>query len=282
MASCRSAPVLPGTWTARPRCVPLPNAGPGEFSLSECGNGAVACGIVIPFVQAQVLGCFLSKRRTFRRGFGAGHDYTLQSPLQQLRVVDVGSSHHHAQGSAFRVDQDALLAPRFTPPKRVEGRTFEFSFPLPPSKQPKRTQSADISKNSSPKQRVAGQQKGRKSDGPAEKATPKSAKAENHAQLKTVNRTNEAAPSKGNIKLQDRRAYNRMRSQLPERKESHRLYQKKRREKAKERGQCRSCSNPSIPGQIRCVSCAEHHRESHRRYDAKRKAMADPALTTEK
>ena len=88
-------------------------------TVSECGNGTVACGIVIPFVQAQVLGCFLSKRRTFRRGFGAGHDYTLQSPLQQLRVVDVGSGHHHAQGSAFRVDQHALLAPRFTPVRGV-------------------------------------------------------------------------------------------------------------------------------------------------------------------
>ena len=32
MPSCRSAPGSPGTWTASPRCVPPPNAGPGGFS----------------------------------------------------------------------------------------------------------------------------------------------------------------------------------------------------------------------------------------------------------
>ena len=60
------------------------SAGYGD---GECGNGTS-----IPFVFWAV-----SSRNGGLSGFGAGHDYTLQSPLQQLRVVDVGSGHHHAQ-----------------------------------------------------------------------------------------------------------------------------------------------------------------------------------------
>ena len=49
MASCRSAPVSPGTWTASPRCVPPPTAGldgfscpTGPISLRQYGGSAAA------------------------------------------------------------------------------------------------------------------------------------------------------------------------------------------------------------------------------------------------
>ena len=44
MASCLSAPILPGTWTARPRCVPPPTAVPGEFACPIGPASARRCG----------------------------------------------------------------------------------------------------------------------------------------------------------------------------------------------------------------------------------------------
>ena len=48
-----------------------------------------------------------------------------------------------------------------------------------------------------------------------------------------------------------------------------------RRQKAKEASKCRDCSKPAIPGQTRCEACAESHRQSRRRSDAKRRATAN-------
>ena len=81
----------------------LPNA-PDMRTVLVGGNGPVACGIVIPFVQAQVL-----------RDLGAPHYHAPQGRSQHFRVMDVGSSHRNAQGSACCVDQDALLASGFAP-----------------------------------------------------------------------------------------------------------------------------------------------------------------------
>ena len=72
----------------------------------------------------------------------------------------------------------------------------------------------------------------------------------------------------------DRREYDQKRNQLPERREQHRLLAQDKRRKALALGLCRSCKNPSIPGQTRCPTCAEKHRLSRRLYDAKRRAMA--------
>ena len=46
------------------------------------------------------------------------------------------------------------------------------------------------------------------------------------------------------------------------------------RQKAKLLGKCQNCSKPAIPGQTRCFSCAEQHRQSRRGSDAKRRAAA--------
>ena len=69
-----------------------------------------------------------------------------------------------------------------------------------------------------------------------------------------------------------RREYDRARSQNPERKEYWRLLAQEKRQRAKELGQCRNCSKQAIPGQTRCPTCAEKHRESRRRGNAKRRA----------
>ena len=83
MAGLVVAPVC--TWTASPRCVPPPIAGRGSpidpasppqsdmRTVLESGNGPVACGIVIPFVQAQVLSAFRTR-----------HHYTLQVGLKSF------------------------------------------------------------------------------------------------------------------------------------------------------------------------------------------------------
>ena len=62
--------------------------------------------------------------------------------------------------------------------------------------------------------------------------------------------------------------------------EYRRLLAQEKRRKARELGQCRSCSNPAIPGQTRCPTCAEKHRESLRRIRAERMAMAEDTEAT--
>ena len=66
---------------------------------SDVGDGSVACGVVIPLVQAQVLDTFWPV-----------HHYALQRRPEEFRVVDISSGHHHAQWPAGPVDQDAFLA----------------------------------------------------------------------------------------------------------------------------------------------------------------------------
>ena len=75
----------------------------------------------------------------------------------------------------------------------------------------------------------------------------------------------------------DRREYERLRGQRPERKEAHRQAQIKRRQRARELGLCRSCNAKAIPGQTRCETCAEKHRTARRVYDVKRREAAKQA-----
>ena len=72
-------------------------------------------------------------------------------------------------------------------------------------------------------------------------------------------------------KHQSRQDYERTRRQNPERKEALRKYEQKRYERAKEQGLCRHCGEQAIPGQTRCESCAEKHRQQNRRRAAERK-----------
>ena len=71
---------------------------------------------------------------------------------------------------------------------------------------------------------------------------------------------------------ENRREYEQNRSQRTERKQFGRDQQKKRRQRAKELGICKTCSQPAIPDQTRCPSCAEKNRQQHRSAKAKRQA----------
>ena len=69
----------------------------------------------------------------------------------------------------------------------------------------------------------------------------------------------------------------------PEHKEASRRAAKDWRESAKELGLCRDCRKQAIPKQTRCEACAEKHRVSRRKNDAKRRTAArgNPARVPE-
>ena len=133
-----------------------------------------------------------------------------------------------------------------TPHGRVEGRTWELFFDLP---WPKNTGST------SRKKPVQARHQKRATVKTTRKAIPK------HRQNPT--------PARVEAKHQDRLEYDRQRNQNPERKEQQRLHAKEKRLQAKEAGLCRHCSEPAIPGQTRCETCAENHRQYRRRSKAR-------------
>ena len=57
--------------------------------------------------------------------------------------------------------------------------------------------------------------------------------------------------------------------------EYRRRYAEEQRQRAKQLGKCQKCSKAAIPGQSRCKTCAEAHRQSRRRSDAKRRGTAE-------
>ena len=59
------------------------------------------------------------------------------------------------------------------------------------------------------------------------------------------------------------------------------MAEQKRRQKAKELGLCRHCSNEAIPGQTRCETCAEKHRQAYRKSDADRRASSQSTVKSE-
>ena len=75
--------------------------------------------------------------------------------------------------------------------------------------------------------------------------------------------------------------YDRQRNKTPERREQNRLNAQEKRRRAKEQGLCRHCPNPAIPNQTRCPSCAEKHRVSRRKWQARRKEEQESVVTTE-
>ena len=151
----------------------------------------------------------------------------------------------------------------------MEGRTFEFSFPLPGSAQRKRNPSkiAGPGKNAEPKT-----QKDPKA-GTSGSPKPKSSVH----QLNGDNTPQETPLAKTNGTRQNRRAYEKVRNKTPERREYNRRLAQEQRQKAKELGQCPHCGEPAIPGQTRCEQCAEQHRVSRRAYDRRRGAVAKQA-----
>ena len=88
-------------------------------------------------------------------------------------------------------------------------------------------------------------------------------------------------PALAEAKGQEQAEYERLRQQRPERKEANRRTGRERRQRAKNLGLCRNCGKPAIPGQTRCITCAENHRQSRRRSDAIRRAAAKEMATTD-
>ena len=136
---------------------------------------------------------------------------------------------------------------RAKPHARVEGRTFEHSFPLPSRK----------SKNNQ------GQKQQRKSnaDGkPVKKTAPKTRV--------------EPTPAEVEARAENRRKYDQKRRQTLERKELHRRVAQARRDEAKSLGLCKDCANVAIPDLTRCETCNAKHQASRSRRTAKENAAA--------
>ncbi len=92
---------------------------------------------------------------------------------------------------------------------------------------------------------------------------------------KSRRETDSSGPATQEAKLLRCREYEQARSKSPERMEYNRRLAQEQRQKAKELGQCRNCSEPAILSQTRCPRCAEAHRQSRRHSDARRRATAE-------
>ena len=77
------------------------------------------------------------------------------------------------------------------------------------------------------------------------------------------------APVRPKKPVQRRDAYDEAKNKTTERREYKRIRAREERQRAKELGRCRSCPNPAIPDQTRCPTCADKHRQSHRRHSEK-------------
>ena len=56
------------------------------------------------------------------------------------------------------------------------------------------------------------------------------------------------------------------------------IYHHEKLQRAKDEGKCRHCSNPSIPGQTRCETCAEEHRVARRKSEKARRERKNAEL----
>ena len=137
--------------------------------------------------------------------------------------------------------------------------TVVDTFYLPPHKGPGRPKTKKPSRKPSGKPTVSK---------PRKKARPKGQKSNPRTPMTTAQVEDQQ---------EERREYDRQRSQNPERKEAHRLQERERRRKAKELGLCRECSNPAKPGETRCEPCAEKHRVGRRRSEERAAQQRDQA-----
>ena len=152
----------------------------------------------------------------------------------------------------------------------MEGRTFEFSFPLPGRGQGKKDSSkvAHPGKNAAPKTRKN-----------PTVGTSGSRKPEPRVQQPNGSSTHQETPTaQAGDTRQGGREYEQAQRKTPERREYRRRYAEEQRQRAKLLGKCQNCSKPAIPGQSRCETCAEAHRQSRRRSDARRRVAAKGEL----
>ena len=108
---------------------------------------------------------------------------------------------------------------------------------------------------------------------------PKTSKVTNPQRVKKDSRT-KPTQTKEKANSANQQEYGHLRQQRSDRREAQRKWAQENRQKAKQFGLCRDCRNEAIPGQTRCETCAESHRQARRRSDAERSARkkADRAL----
>ena len=130
------------------------------------------------------------------------------------------------------------VAIRVTPHKWAVGTTFEWEFEFPittnPAYQPKPAPKRKTKKPANPK--------------------PASARARKTSKPSTAQPVKPKASEKTK----------RVRLTPEERQERPRARAAEKRRKLKESGLCKDCQQPAIPGQTRCQSCANKHRQSRR------------------
>ena len=114
-----------------------------------------------------------------------------------------------------------------------------------------------------------------------EKKAPAKAIAKKQPTKPAPSRTPEEIAAAKETSQVARREYEQARNRNPERMEYNRRLAQEQRRIAKATGKCRSCPKPAIPEQTRCPRCAEHHRQSRRLSDAKRRAAAKETATAD-
>ena len=82
---------------------------PADVPLIAIGrNHLMPSGMILGLIETQVLRRLCSGIRSFHYDGRKGR-------CQKFGVMDVGSSHYHAQGASRGLNQQAALAPSFTP-----------------------------------------------------------------------------------------------------------------------------------------------------------------------
>ena len=137
--------------------------------------------------------------------------------------------------------------------RHTEGQVFQYTIDL--TKKRKKRRQPDRREKKAPAKAIAKKQPTK----PAPSRTPE--------EIAAAKETSQVA----------RREYEQARNRNPERMEYNRRLAQEQRRIAKATGKCRGCPKPAIPEQTRCPRCAEHHRQSRRRSDAKRRAAAKEA-----
>ena len=135
--------------------------------------------------------------------------------------------------------------PPLCPPPRAIGHTFEFTLSLP---EPSNTGGRPPSKEK--KSRKENRKSTHRSH-PKKTGQPKSSPEPTQAQVEAQKEV--------------RRAYDRQRSQTPERKQLQRRIAQEKRDQRRSLGLCITCHGTPILDQTRCETCAENHRAAQRK-----------------
>ena len=136
---------------------------------------------------------------------------------------------------------------------RNQGRTFEFTIPLPePS-------------NAGGRPPTRAKQAGKKTRKPSTqgRAAPKA---------KQTNPRTAPTPAPLEAEPREQLEPESKRTSTPERRKYRRLRAREERKKAIEAGLCVACRAPVIPEQSRCEQCAERHRVDRRRWQMEKRA----------